>query len=131
MCILSICFSETILDYEVINTHCLNAEIIGKKELNISNEIDFVNFWSKFGNCDIPKIDFSKYNIIGIFLGKKPNPGYGVKITKILEVENNVEVHYKQYLPNPLKGYIQVIVYPYDFIKCEKFSGKVIFKKST
>jgi hypothetical protein len=69
-----------------------------------------------------PDVDFTKYGILLIRLGEKPNGGYGLTLTsdeaKIENREARIPVRLSE--PEPGFFYTQAIVYPHLVIKMEK-----------
>lgn len=65
-------------------------------------------------------IDFTKYNLAVICLGKANTGGYSVKITSITKFENQVFLHVKDISPGKNCILIQVINYPFSAVTFEK-----------
>lgn len=107
----------------------LDLSKIGSQRFAIYDHSSWVKFWSDYGQGDRPKVDFSKYNIVGIFLGERGNPGYSIEIGNTWNSNNQLNIDYIEYLPNPSKGYIQVIVYPYELLICSKKFKEINFIK--
>lgn len=105
----------------------LRPETIPAQNVVISDKDKLKAFWAEYGSAVPPKLDFSKYVILGIFLGERPNPGFGVKISDIIERSDTIEVRFTEYLPNPDMGYVQVIVYPFDMVYIPKTMKRIVF----
>ncbi len=123
---------ETEINFKRLNTgeFELKANLIPAQRIISHNEEQWSDFWAKYGTGIEPQIDFEKYIVAGIFLGEKPNPGYGVEITKVKKVNNKIEVKFTEYLPNPNLDYPSVLVYPYDIVYFPKAKGNIIFSGS-
>ena len=69
-----------------------------------------------------PDVDFTKYGVLLIRMGEKPNGGYGLTLTadeaKIENREARIPVRLSE--PEPGYMYTQAIVYPHLVIKMEK-----------
>jgi hypothetical protein len=67
-------------------------------------------------------VDFTKYGILLIRMGEKPNGGYGLALTaeeaRIENREAQIQVRLNE--PRPDGFYTQAIVYPHLVIKMEK-----------
>lgn len=105
----------------------LKANLIPAQKITFHNENQWNDFWTRYGSGIEPKIDFDKYIVVGIFLGEKPSPGYGVEITKVRKARNEIIVEFIEYLPNPDLGYPGVLVYPYDIVYFPRTEGNVVF----
>jgi predicted small secreted protein len=92
------------------------------------NEGEWENFWSQHSFKPAPEIDFNKYTLIMVFLGRKPNPGYSIKITDVREYRDKVVVKAVETEPQPDALYAQVIVYPYDAILVPKTDKPIEFE---
>jgi hypothetical protein len=93
----------------------------------VRNEGEWEDFWSQHSFKPAPKIDLDKYTLIMIFLGRKPNPGYSVKITDVREYQDKVVVQAVETEPQPDALYAQVIVYPYDSVLIPKTDKPIEF----
>jgi len=71
---------------------------------------------------DAPDIDFTKYGVLVIRMGQKPNGGYKMELTadeaKIENREARIPVRWSE--PEPDFMYTQAIVHPYLIVKMEK-----------
>ena len=105
----------------------LKLNLVPPQKIIFYNEKQWNDFWDKYGSGSKPKIDFGRFIVIGIFLGRKPCPGYVVKITKVRKIKNKIIVDFIKYLPNPELDYPAVIVYPYDIIFFLRTEGNIIF----
>jgi hypothetical protein len=76
----------------------------------------------------LPKVDFSKNMVVGIFLGSKKTGGYDVKITRIQENETALEVLYTESTPKGLAA--QVTSYPYHLVSVKSTNKTVVFTKN-
>ena len=65
-------------------------------------------------------IDFTKYNLAVICLGKANTGGYSVEITSVTKFENQIFIHAKDISPGKNCILIQVINYPFSAITFEK-----------
>jgi hypothetical protein len=81
-----------------------------------------------------PDIDFTKYGVLLIRLGEKPNGGYGLTLTADKAAIKNREARIPVRLSEPEEGYMytQAIVYPHLIIKMEKgaFDGIAVIDQN-
>lgn len=87
-------------------------------------------FWSPYG--EVPRVDFEMHHVAAVFLGAKPNPGYGVEINKIIYNPRKklTVIHVVELLPAPEMGYGAVVVYPADIVVFPAKPGKVQFART-
>jgi len=121
---------ETEVSFRRLDTSTLRCEKIPPHNVIFYNKEEWGTFWVKNASNNAPEIDFTKYYVAGIFLGVRPNPGYGVEITNIKKKNNEVQIEFTEFLPNPKTRYIQVIVFPCEMIYFSKVDGKITFSGS-
>ena len=117
----------TKISFREVDSKGLNPENIPAQKVIFRNQKSWESFWEKYGKEAAPQIDFTKYIVVGVFLGVKPNPGYGVEITQIQKLESEILIHIIEYIPNPKYDYPSVIVYPYHIVTFPKTEGEIVF----
>jgi hypothetical protein len=108
-------------------THGLRAEEIPADKLVFTRQADWTEFWAKHAAGAAPLVDFSRWQVVAVFLGARPNPGYGVDITGCVAAGTSMEVQYTEWKPGPDMVYAQVIVHPYDIVAVPA-GGRVSFR---
>lgn len=83
-----------------------------------------------------PAVDFTKEDVLAVAAGTKPNPGYGIAITRIEYMTIGITggtafVHYVESLPKVGMMYPMVVVSPSHAVKVTKKAAKYIFVKDT
>jgi len=117
----------TTVSFREIDSKGLNPENIPTQKVIFRNQQSWEIFWEKYGKKVAPQIDFTEYIVVGVFLGPKPNPGYGVEITRIQKVDSQIVVKVVEYVENPNLGYADVIVYPYHIVSFPRTEGEIVF----
>ena len=74
-------------------------------------------------------INFNDEMIIAVFQGGHSSGGYSIKIKRINEKENSVEVFVKETSPSPLSGVTDALTQPYHIVKTKRVDKEVIFKR--
>jgi hypothetical protein len=111
-------------------THGLRAEEIPADKLVFTRQSDWTEFWGKYATAAAPQVNFSQWQVAAVFLGARPNPGYGVEVTGCVAAGANIEVQYTEWKPAPDMVYAQVIVHPYDIVAIPA-GGRVSFRAVT
>ncbi len=111
-------------------TQGLRAKEVPADKLVFTRQSDWTEFWAKYGAGAAPLVDFSQWQVVGVFLGERPNPGYGVDIAGYATAGTTIEVQYTEWKPAPGMVYAQVIVHPYDIVAVPA-GGRVSFKATT
>lgn len=75
-------------------------------------------------------VDFSKDMVVGVFLGSRPTPGYGVTIVSAVEEGNVLRVRYRETSPPADAIAAQVITFPFQIVAVPKSAATdVTFEK--
>jgi hypothetical protein len=88
-------------------------------------------FWAKYSKDEPPEVDFKTHQVAAVFLGAKPNSGYGVEIDRVTydPKKKQTVIHVIELLPDPKMGYAAVIVYPSDLVVFPAHPGNVRFAR--
>ena len=105
---------------------------IKARERVFTNSESWHAFWSPHVDGKVPQVDFNVNQVAAVFLGAKPNPGYGVEISKISYDPRKklTVIHVVELLPDPEMSYLAVIVYPSDIVVFPAQPGKVHFERT-
>jgi len=76
----------------------------------------------------IPEIDFSKEMILGAYLGQKNSGGYGIKISRVQERDNCLEVYVEKSAPKLGMMTTMALTQPYHLVKTALTDKEVIFR---
>jgi len=76
----------------------------------------------------IPKVDFSQFSVIAVYMGEFNTGGYEIKIIEIIEKSNGIEVKISKTFPKPGSLVTQALSQPYHIIKIQKTNKQVIFE---
>ena len=76
-----------------------------------------------------PKVDFSEFSVIAVYMGEFNTGGYEIKITEIAEKGNEITVKISKTFPRPGSLVTQAFSQPYHIIKIKKTNKQVIFEE--
>ncbi len=76
----------------------------------------------------IPEIDFSKEMIVAVFQGMQATGGHAIKIEKITEKVNSIEIFIEETVPAPESFVTDALTNPYHIIKTKRVDKEVFFK---
>ena len=101
----------------------------------INSQAGFEDLWQKIWNRtsdkpQIPKIDFSKTQLILVAIGAKNNGGFGIEVEKITETKKELTLNYFETKAGEKCMTTQAIVFPFELIEIEKTSKNVVFNSS-
>jgi hypothetical protein len=89
--------------------------------------------WSKLWKShawdrEMPKVDFAKDIVVGVFLGTRPTAGYDVEIVGTRLEGNALVVEYRERKPSRDTMTAQILTSPYHFAAVPRFAGDVKFQ---
>lgn len=109
------------------NGHDDRKDYVIKETSEWSNLWDIVVTW--LPKPDFPGIDFRDEMIVAVFQGNFSTGGYGVKITKIIENENFVEIFVEEISPSGGDPVTAAFSQPYHIVKMKRVDKEVIFRR--
>lgn len=77
----------------------------------------------------IPRVDFSQFSVIAVFMGEFNTGGHEIKIAEIVEKKSEIEVKVSKTFPKPGSLVTQAFSQPYHVIKTNKVNKKVVFEE--
>ncbi|KYC45755.1 MAG: hypothetical protein APG12_00610 [Candidatus Methanofastidiosum methylothiophilum] len=106
--------------------------LIEKNNYIINNESEWQSFWNKFNKNNLEtqaiSIDFTKYTVIAVAMGEKNTGGYSIKIKKVLEYSDKVEVIIEEKPPSKEDMVTMALTQPYDIVYIPKTSKSILFR---
>ena len=97
------------------------SQIMSAREVVVRTAPEWNALWqSHLPSRQPAAIDFSKEMVVGVFLGSRPTPGYGVTIVSAVEEGNVLRVRYRETSPSADAIAAQVITFPYQIVAIPK-----------
>lgn len=89
-----------------------------------------IDDWKRLWNASqsTPDVDFTQKMVIAVFQGVKKSGSYGIKVSKLIETENALEVFVKETFPRPGSIVTFALTSPYHIIETRKIAKTVVFK---
>ena len=98
-----------------------HTQIMSAREVVVRTPADWDALWRAHVPTPPPAApDFSKEMVVGVFLGTKPTPGYGVTIVSATTEAGVVRVRYREASPPADAISAQVITYPFHIVAVPK-----------
>ncbi len=111
-------------------TNLFSAQYNGEEaESNvvISNQSDLNSLYKSVGRDDMPTIDFSKSQVVALFLGARNTGGYSISIDRVEEQDGKLVIFKK--IEKPAPGAMVTMALTNPFVIAEIHSKKeIIFK---
>jgi hypothetical protein len=100
------------------------SQIMSRREAVVRTAAEWDALWRAHLPARAPAaVDFSKEMLVGVFLGSKPTPGYGVTIVSAAEEGKVLLVRYRETSPPSDAIAAQVITFPYQIVAIPKFAA--------
>ena len=97
------------------------SQIVAAREVVVRTLAEWDALWRSHQPARPPAtVDFSEEMVVGVFLGSKPTPGYGVTIVSASEEGNVLRVRYRETSPPSDAILAQVITFPYQIVAIPK-----------
>lgn len=109
----------------------LQSHIESAREVVVRTPAEWMVLWKEHApERPLPKVDFSRSTLVGVFLGSRPTGGHGVEITAIAREGTTLTVTYREQHPRPDAMVTQVITMPYHLVSIARFEGPVRFTRA-
>jgi hypothetical protein len=92
-------------------------------------QADWAALWRQHASDrPMPKVDFSKEIVVGVFMGSRPTAGFAIEIVGTREEQGALVVQYKE--ARPARGLVtaQIITSAYHIAALPKRAGEVKFE---
>ncbi len=103
-----------------------NSAITDRQFRVVANESEWQALWQEHSNMippgDPPEVDFETERVIAVFLGSKPNPGWGVNVTAVATHVDAAKTiaHAMIHEPDPDGIYPAVVAQPFHMVAVAK-----------
>lgn len=122
---------ESIVPFEVIHsgTYC---SVSAKKEVVITNNDDYQKLMGEvYANLDqmprIPDVDFTKNDVVAVFMGTKNTGGYAINFDKVIKRTDAVTCAVFESSPGKNCSVTEALTQPYEIVKIPKMNKKIKF----
>ncbi len=76
----------------------------------------------------LPKVDFAKRMVVGVFLGTRPTSGFSVQVVELRIEQEVLIVTYSEHRPSPRTMLMQVLTAPFCIVSVPMHAGSVRFE---
>jgi hypothetical protein len=78
---------------------------------------------------ELPKVNFGRDMVVGVFMGSRPSAGFEVEIVGTRAEHGTLVVEYRETRPGPDAMTAQILTAPYHLAAIPKFAGPVRFEQ--
>ena len=93
-----------------------SSQIDEPRQVVVRSAEEFQALWKSHSNAPLPKVDFSKSIVVGVFLGMRPTAGYTVGILGVRRTEGGAVVEYVEGRPEKAMMVAQMLTSPFHLV---------------
>ena len=107
-----------------------NSGVEEPRQVVVRSAGEWQELWKEHGaRTPPPAVDFSKSNVVAVFLGSRPTGGYRVTITGATSEDGGVVVEYAERRPGRGDIVTQILTSPFHIVAIPATGGEVSFRK--
>lgn len=78
---------------------------------------EWQTFWRTHSpETTVPTVDFTRFIVVGVFLGARPTDGFSVEIVSVREENDRRAIEYRERRPDPARLVGQVVTSPFHIV---------------
>ena len=105
-----------------------DSQVTEPREVVVRSADEWGALWSTHGSDRAPTVDFSRFMVVGVFLGTRPTSGYTVEIVRVNSQQGVNTVEYREGRPAADAFNLQVLTAPFHLVRIPR-TEKVEFRK--
>lgn len=106
------------------------SQVTDSQQVVVRTADEWQRLWARHApTTDAPDIDFDESTVIGVFLGRRPNPAFRVEITAAEAIGDETVVTFIEHRPDPGAVVAQVLSAPFHVIQVDRRPGTVRFEQ--
>jgi hypothetical protein len=108
------------------------SNIESAKQILVRTEAELRKLWQEHApDRPMPKVDFSREMVVGVFMGSRPNAGFSTAIVSATAANGALMVRYSENKPVAGTVTAQILTFPYHLVAIPKADVKdVKFEKA-
>lgn len=106
-----------------------SSQVDEPRKVVVRSADEFQALWKTHSTAALPKVDFSKSIVVGVFLGMRPTAGYTVAIQAVRRTENGAIVEYLEGVPDKSRMVAQMLTSPFQLVSIPNDVKTVEFKQ--
>jgi hypothetical protein len=108
------------------------SNIESAKQVLVRTEAELRQLWQQHApDRPMPKVDFSREMVVGVFMGSRPNAGFSTAIVSATAANGALMVRYSENKPVAGSVSAQILTFPYHLVAIPKADVKdVKFEKA-
>jgi hypothetical protein len=110
-----------------------NSQIMDARQPVVQNENEWRALWREHaGDASAPPaVDFTRFTVVGLFVGSRSSAGYSVEITSAAARNGETILEYVERQPAADAITAQVITSPFHIVRIAKTAGPVVLRRAS
>ena len=92
------------------------SQIDEPRRVVIRTEAEFQALWKSHSTAPVPKVDFTKSIVVGVFMGMRPTAGYTVGISTVRRTPKGAVVEFIEGAPEKDRMVAQMLTSPFHLV---------------
>jgi hypothetical protein len=105
-----------------------DSQITEPREAVARSADEWGALWSAHGSDRAQTVDFSRFMVVGVFLGTRPTSGYTVEIVRVRSQGGVTTVEYRERRPAADSFNLQLLTMPFHLVRIPR-TDRVEFRK--
>ena len=112
--------------------HSTHSQSDESREVTIRTVAEWRALWQAHAppSTDLPRVDFDKEMVVGVFLGSRPTGGYAVDIVSVEANRGEIAVTYRESQPPRDAILTQALTSPVHLVRIPQHQGAVRFVRA-
>lgn len=106
-----------------------SSQVDEPRKVIVRSADEFQALWKSHSTAALPKVDFSKSIVVGVFLGMRPTAGYTVGIQAVRRTESGAVVEYIEGVPDKSRMVAQMLTSPFHLVSIPSDVKTVEFRQ--
>jgi hypothetical protein len=100
-------------------------------EVTVRTGAEWKVLWQKHARDQkMPAVDFTKFTVVGVFMGERTTGGYRAIVSAITREGNDLVVTWHEEQPSPNLMVTQALTAPFHIVRIDRTSSAITFKKA-
>ncbi len=109
--------------------HGATSGIEERRQVVVRSQAEWEALWREHApGRPVPKVDFTRQMVLGVFAGTLPTAGYDVTITKVRTERDGLTVEWVLHQPGRDTRVAQVLTAPFHLVATDRREGRVGFE---
>lgn len=93
-----------------------SSQIDEPRKVVVRTADEFQAVWKTHSSAPLPKVDFSKSIVVGVFLGMRPTAGYTVAILAARRTDKGAVIEFVEGVPDKTQMAAQMLTSPFHLV---------------